>query len=110
MSIDDCVFFINGFFLSPRVKFDMSNGTLNGEETNCKKDGSNCLHLYTYWNDLERGYSSYKSKIAKHNAPSFGEWVDFTAAISFSEEELSHDNQYLTLILYHVGELFFQPY
>ncbi len=81
----------------------MANGTMHGEDTSCKNNGDYCLRLYTFYHDGTRGRDSYKTALAKHKAPKYGEWVDFTHTITFTEEELSPDNPYLTMRMYNIG-------
>ena len=87
------------------MKFDMANGTMNGEDTTCKKSDRHCTHLYTYHHDRRDYRDRYLTRMNFHNAPKYGEWADLTATITFPANELAANNTYLTLLLYYVGKL-----
>ena len=95
------------FSSNVRMKFDMANGTMNGEDTTCKKNDDHCIHLYSYHHDRTKADSRYLTRLNFHSAPKYGEWADLTATITFPARELVADNVYLTLLLYFVGKFSF---
>jgi hypothetical protein len=82
----------------------MANGTMHGEDSTCKKNDEKCPHLYTLVHDTHRENWDYKTRIIQHEAPKYGEYVDWSATIRFDEDELVSTNAYFTILMYGPGE------
>ena len=99
------ILFSNLFVL--RMKLDMGNGTMAGEVSTCKKNGQHCpeFRMFYYDVDKDREYTIEKARLHPHAATRYGEYFDFTATVSFTDEDLNPENGYYTMYLRGPGKL-----
>ena len=89
-----------------RLKLEMANGTMSGEDTTCKKTGHNCLEFFHEFHNGNRAYIRRKEYLHKHIAPKYGEYVHMTGTITFDEDELSMSNHYYKFLIRGPGQYF----
>lgn len=84
----------------------MTNGTMISQDSTCKSHGEYCPEFHFLFHDGD-DYSSSRRKATmhKHIAPTYGEYVDFTATVTFTEQELHEENAYYTLLIRGPGTL-----
>ena len=88
------------------MRLDMGDGTMDGEVSTCKKSGKHCpeFRMFHYDVNKDREYSIEKAKLHPHTATVYGEYFDFTATVSFTDEDLNPENGYYTMYLRGPGK------
>lgn len=94
------------YLFSARIKIDKPDGSDVGLPTQCKNstDSSYCLHLGTKVGTSNSHIHRTKDRLYNYRAPNYGEWYDWTARVSWEEDELSPENPYFVFYIYNVEE------
>ena len=87
-----------------RLKLDLANGTMVGQNTTCRQSGRHCPEFNFIHRTVSRENWSEKAELHKHIAPRYGEYVDFTAKITFTEDDLSPSNIWYTILIENPGK------
>ncbi len=88
------------------MKLDMANNaTKIGEDTTCRTSGNNCPEFRFLFNEDGSNKNKKKAEMLQHIAPVYGEYVDFAATVTFSQQELSGESGYYGLLIQGPGKL-----
>lgn len=83
---------------------------MHGEDTSCKQNNTHCPELNFIFRDESRENWHLKARMTKHVAPIYGEFVNFTATLTFSEEEVLPSNIWYAFLLENPGKIVVLPF